>query len=65
MRKPTGDKVPNHVPYEDNIEPNLIELPDDNDQVQMDGIAVFEKPITDQWIHAELNLLQGKNQWLA
>ena len=25
-----------------------------------DGTAAFEKPITDQWIHAELNLPQGE-----
>ena len=28
-----------------------------------DGAAVFEKLITNQWIHAEINLPQGEMLW--
>ena len=48
-----------HVPYEDGIEPEHIKFPQGNDPVDSDGKSVFEKPITDQWINAELNLPQG------
>ena len=51
---------PNHVPYSDDCEPDLISLPDDNDPVASDVTAVFEKPITDRWVHAELHLPQGE-----
>ena len=60
MSKPTKPDAPNHVPYSDGVDPDPVALPIDNDPVMTDGIAVFEKPITDQWIHAELNLPQGE-----
>ena len=48
-----------HIPYYDCVDVDSVQLPDDNDLVMPDGIAVFEKLVTDQWIHAELNLPQG------
>ena len=60
MFKPTNPPdVMGHVPYEDGIEPDPIKFPEDNDPVDTDGKSVFEKPITNQWINAELNLPQG------
>ena len=52
--------APDHIPYSDECDPDPIHLPDDNDPVLPDGTAAFEKPITDHWIHAELNLPQGE-----
>ena len=60
MTKPKRPNPPDHIPYADGIDPDLVDLPEDNDPVMPDGTAVFEKPITDQWIHAELNLPQGE-----
>ena len=60
MSKPTKPSPPDHIPYSDGVDPDSVELPEDNDPVGPDGTAVFEKPITDQWIHAELNLPQGE-----
>ena len=45
--------------YDGDLDPlSLHEV--DEDPVQTDGTAVFEQPITDHWIHAEPNLLQGE-----
>ena len=49
------------VPYTDEVEPTSLQLPDDNDPLDSDGTTAFEKPITDYWIHAEVNLPQGEN----
>lgn len=58
--KPLEDQ-PDHVPYEDGEDPDLVKFPEDNDPIDpSDGKSVFEKPITDQWINAELNLPQGE-----
>ena len=57
---PTKPLPRDHVPYADDVEPDLISLPDDNDPVDANGVAVFENPITDRWIHAELHLPQGE-----
>ena len=51
---------PDHISYSDGVDLDSVELPEDNDSVGPDSTAVFEKPITDQWIHAELNLPQGE-----
>ena len=48
------------VPYENEVDPAPVQLPDDNDPIDKDGTSVFEKPITDQWINAELKLPQGE-----
>ena len=60
MSKPPKPLAPNHFSYFDGCDPDPIHLPDDNDPVLPDGTAAFEKPITDHWIHAELNLPQGE-----
>ena len=60
MSQPTNSQASDHVPYSDDVDPDSVQLPEDNDPVMPDGTAVFEKPITDQWIHAELNLPQGE-----
>eukprot|EP00957_Ditylum_brightwellii_P208684 15358507-Ditylum_brightwellii.AAC.1 len=59
VRKP---EVPilDYVPYSNNDEEDSVELPDDNDYVDEHKKIIFEKPITDQWINAELNLPQGE-----
>ena len=61
ISKPAKPSPSDHVPYYSEDEPNSLQLPDDNDPVDKDGRALFEKPITDQWIHAELNLPQGED----
>ena len=55
--KPIADAF---VPYENEVDPAPVQLPDDNDPIDKDGTSVFEKPITDQWINAELKLPQGE-----
>ena len=37
----------------------LIGFPEDNDLVIPDSATIFEKPITDQWVHAKMNLSKG------
>ena len=54
--KPTKD----YVRYSDDVDPDSVSLPDDNDPINKDGTIVFEKPITNQWINAELNFPQGE-----
>ena len=64
IRKKLGDSVKyptrplprNFVPYSDNIEPNSLQLPEENDPIDSDGTSAFEKPITDYWIHSEVVL---------
>ena len=46
-------------PYSDDVDPDSVNLHDNNDPINKDGTSVFEKPITKQWINAELNLPQG------
>ena len=62
MSKPqkSATDQPEHTPYEDGEEPSLTKFPEDNDPVDSEGKNVFEKPITDQWINAELSLPQGE-----
>ena len=59
VANPTNCKTLYHTPYDDGIGLYAIKLPADNDLVMPDGAAVFEKPITEQWIHAELNIPRG------
>ena len=54
--KPIND----YVPYYDDVDPYSVSLPDENDPINKDGTSVFEKPITDQWINAKINLPQGE-----
>ena len=57
---PSSSLVTTYIPYSNNIEPESVHLPEDNDPVHRDNNTIFEKPITDHWIHAELNLPQGE-----
>ena len=52
---------PEHIPYEDGEELSLTKFPEDNDPVDSEGKGVFEKPMTDPWINAELSLPQGED----
>ena len=65
MVKPTTPLPTDYIPYSDgNMDPpSLHEI--DEDPVQPNGATVFEKPITDHWIHAELNLPQGEEMKAA
>ena len=65
--KKLGDSIlapekPNkiYVPYSDDVDPDSVSLPNNNDPINKDGTSVFEKPITDQWINAKINLPQGE-----
>ncbi len=58
---PQRKDVKDHIPYSDDDDPDPLDLPDDDDPVDSDGTSVFEKPITDKWIHAELHLPQGES----
>jgi hypothetical protein len=49
-----------YTPYSDDVEPDPVQLPKDNDPTDTNGNAMFEKPLTDRWIHAELHLPQGE-----
>ena len=60
VAKPTTVKSHEHVPYSNGVDSDSVKLPEDNDPVIPDGTTAFEKTIADQWIHAELNLPQGK-----
>ena len=60
ISKPVKYKPSDHVKYFDEDEPNSLHLPNDNDPVDDRGVSIFEKPITDLWINAELNLPQGE-----
>jgi hypothetical protein len=60
MNMPPKPLDPIYTPYSDGVEPDPVLLPDDNDPVDSNNNAMFEKPITDRWIHAELNLPQGE-----
>ena len=58
IREPENP-IKDYVTYSDDVDPYSLSLPDDNDPINKDGTSVFENPITDQWINAELNLPQG------
>ena len=60
MSRPTKPDPPEHIPYSDSINSDSVKLPEDNDPINPDGTAVFKKPITDEQIHAELNLPEGE-----
>ena len=60
-KKPIKD----YVPYSDDVDQDSVSLPDDNYPINWDGTSVFFKPITDQWINAELSFPQGKKFQIA
>ena len=61
MAQPEKPILTEYEPYYDDSEPASVQLPDDNDTVDTYGTSAFEKPITDRWIHAEINLPQGES----
>ena len=59
MEFPTKDSKSKYIPYEDDSGDAPPLIPDDNDPVEANGKAMFEKPITDMLIHSEVHLPQG------
>ena len=60
MRFPPKDAIPqSYTPYSDDSESDFPRLPDENDPADSSNVSTFEKPITDQLIHCEVNLPQG------
>ena len=57
--KPTHPNAREHVSCSDSVDKDSVKLPENDDTVMPDCTAAFEKPITDQWIHADLDLLLG------
>ena len=57
---PTKPVTPYHVTYSDGVNADSDQLPYENDPIMPDSTVVFEKPTTNQWIHAELYLPQGE-----
>ena len=49
-----------YILYEDDYEEDTPSLLNDSDTVEFDGTAELEKPVTDNLIHAEVNLPQGE-----
>ena len=60
MSIPPSPLVTTYIHYSDGIELELVQLPDNKDPVDKENNTIFEKPITDHWIHVELNLPQGE-----
>ena len=52
--------APDHFTYSDGVDIDFVHLPDENYPFIPDSTAIFEQYITNQWIHAELNLPQGE-----
>ena len=59
LAQPEKHILNEYEPYSDDSEPASFQLPEDNYPVDNDGTTDFEKPITDHWIHVEMNLPQG------
>lgn len=60
MTFPSKPKAPDFIPYDDDVEPDPLHIPDSNDHVDDNGISLYEKPITGYWISDELCLPQGE-----
>ena len=60
MAHPDKTVLTKYELYSGNSEPAYVQLPEDNDLVNTDGTTAYEKPITDCWIHSEINLSQGE-----
>ena len=54
-----------NVPRADIFDLDSVQLPEENDLFMPDNTTVFDKPITDKWIHVELNLPQGDLFWIG
>ena len=57
---PTSPNARDHAPCSDSVDPFSAQFPEENYRVISDGDVIFEKPISDQWFHSELNLRQGE-----
>ena len=65
ITKPVKSQPTDFVPYSDgNLDPITVEELEE-DPVGADGLSVFEKPVTDQLIFAELTLPLGDNMHRA
>ena len=60
MAQPEKPVPTEYEPYSDGIEPAFVQIPEDNDLVKADGTTDYDKPITDHWLHAGINLLQAE-----
>ncbi len=65
MSFPPKPKAPDCIPYHDEVEPDPLNIPDNNDPVDDNGIPLYEKPITDYWINNEVCLPQGEKNTKA
>ena len=65
MSFPPKPKAADFVPYHDEVEPDPLQLPKTYDPVDSNGIALYEKSITDNWINVEVCLPQGENNSMA
>ena len=65
MSFPIKPKAPDFILYHDEVEPDPLQPPDNNDPVDDNGVALYEKPITDHWINNEVCLPQGENHSMA
>ena len=54
MLFPPKPKAADFVPYHDKVESDPLQLPENNDPVDANGIDLYEKPITDHWINNEV-----------
>ena len=43
--------------YHNCVDPDSVQLPEDNDPLMPDETFVFEKSVTDQWIHGSMQNL--------
>ena len=48
------------ISYSDDDKSDTLNLPKKNNKIDPSGNSVFEKSITDYWIHAEVCLTQGE-----
>ena len=58
-------KAPDFTPYIDEVEPDSLQIPENNDPVDDDGVPLYEKLITNYWINNEVCLPQGENNLMA
>ena len=59
---PFLDKPPpdDFITYEDNYEPDPLNIPVNNDPVIDVGITTYERPVTNYWINNEVCHLMGR-----
>ena len=52
MPKSTNPAAREHIPYYNGVGLDSIKMSEENGPFMSNGAADFEKPMTDQWIHA-------------